>query len=235
MATITDTVRARNMQKRRARILAEAGNLLARGGIEALNLRDLARRAGVTVPTIYNLIGKKEDVFLALAAGVLAEIEARIAPAGGADPLSVATAVVVESTQLFSEDENYYRAAFLAVEELDQGGQHHAEVARIYAWVESLMRFGIDACREAQLIRGRVPAASMSQLMTRNFRMSCRGWAFGHYTIDEFRRQAISDLYIILAADAVETFHARLLRNVPGNQSERKPTASISDTKRNNQ
>lgn len=202
------------MQIRRNRILAEAGELLAHGGIEALNLRDLARMADVTVPTIYNLVGKKEDVFLALAADVLTEIEARITPTDGAEPLTIATAVVIESTQLFAENENFYRAAFLAVEELDQGGQHHDEVARIYAWVEALIRLGIDACRRAQLIRGRVPAAAMSQLATRNFRVSSRGWAFGHYSIDEFRSQAISDLYITLAADAVDTFHARLLRNI---------------------
>ena len=75
------TVRARNMQKRRARIVTEARRLLARGGFEALNLRDLARQAELTVPTIYNLIGKKDDVLFALAAEVLTEIEARIAPA----------------------------------------------------------------------------------------------------------------------------------------------------------
>ena len=60
------SVRAHNMQKRRARILAEARGLLARGGFEAMNLRDLARLAAVTVPTIYNLIGNKEEVIVAL-------------------------------------------------------------------------------------------------------------------------------------------------------------------------
>ena len=202
------------MQKRRIRLLAEARRLLANGGFEALNLRELARLADVTVPTIYNLIGKKEDVLLALGASVLTEIEARIAPVRVADPLTLASAVVVESTRLFAEDENFYRAAFLAVEWLDQTGQHHAEVARIYAWAGALMSAGINACRTAQLIRGRIPAAQMSELLTRNFRMNFRGWAFGHYGLDEFRRIALSDLYIMLTADAVETFQLRLLRKI---------------------
>ena len=59
-------VRAHNMQKRRTRILAEARGLLARGGFDAMNLRDLARLADVMVPTIYNLIGNKEEVIVAL-------------------------------------------------------------------------------------------------------------------------------------------------------------------------
>lgn len=214
MSIREDTLRARNMHKRRTRLLAEARFLLASGGFEALNLRELARLADVTVPTIYNLIGKKEDLLLALGAEVLTEIELRTTLTGVAKPLTLAAAVVVESTRLFAENENFYRAAFLAVEWLDQGGQHHEDVARIYAWVGALMGAGIEACRAAHLIRGRIPAARMADLLTRNFRMSCRGWAFGHYGIDEFRQIALTDLYITLTADAVETFQRQLLRKI---------------------
>tara|TARA_R110002073_G_scaffold51602_2_gene135352 strand:- start:877 stop:1581 length:705 start_codon:yes stop_codon:yes gene_type:complete len=209
-----NSVRGRNMQKRRTRILAEARALLARGGFEALNLRDLARQAEVTVPTIYNLIGKKEEVLIALAADVVDEVEMRIDPAHNADPLSVASAVVVESVQLFREDETFYRSAVLAVEWLDHVRQQHQEVEQLYAWVGSLLRPGIAACREAGLLRGRVPLESMTKLITRNYRMSCRAWALGYCSLDEFRDQTISDLYIVLAADAVDTFHAQLLRKI---------------------
>ena len=41
----TATLRTRNMNKRRERLLAEARFLLANGGFEALNLRELARLA----------------------------------------------------------------------------------------------------------------------------------------------------------------------------------------------
>ncbi|MEQ8660092.1 MAG: TetR/AcrR family transcriptional regulator [Gammaproteobacteria bacterium] len=202
------------MHKRRTRLLAEARRLLARGGFEALNLRDLAQAAGVTVPTIYNLIGRKEDVLLALADGVVNEVEARIEPAHDADPLTLAAAVVDESTRLFAEEPDFYRAAFLAVEWLDQGGQHHADVARIYAWIGALVDAGLAACRGAGLIEGQIPSARIATLITRNFRMSCRGWAFGHYDVDEFRRIALADLYVALCADAVETFRRELTQRI---------------------
>ena len=54
----------------------------------------------------------------------------------------------------------------------------------------------------------------MTALIMRSFRMSCRGWAFGHYDIDEFRRISVTDLYITLCADAVETFHHQLTRRI---------------------
>ena len=235
MSTATDTLRTRNMQKRRTRIITEARKLLACGGNGALNLRDLASQANLTVPTIYNLIGKKEDVLLAVVGEVLNEIESRIAPASAADPLDLAVALVEESTRLFSEDEDFYRSAFLAVEGLEESDQHHHEVERIYAWAEALILEGVNACRKARLLRGRIPVESMSKLITRNYRMSCRGWAFGHYSIDEFRRQAIADLYIILAADAVEIFHSKLISNISETEAENNVATVTEKLKRNNQ
>lgn len=231
MSAAKDTLRARNMHKRRERLLAEARHLLANGGFEALNLRDLARLADVTVPTIYNLIGRKEDVLLAVADGVLQEIESRTAPGPEAEPLVLASAVVVESTRLFEEDPEFYRGAFLAVEWLDQGGQHHADVVRIFAWVGRLVSEGFEACRAAKLLQGRVPSALMAEQFMRSFRMSCRGWAFGHYGLDEFRRIALSDLFITLSADAVETFRLQLSRRI----AELMPAAGKTRAARSNQ
>ena len=116
MSLPTETLREQNMQKRRARLLAEARALLTAGGFEAMNLRDLARRSEVTVPTIYNLIGNKEEVLVALFAEALAEIEARVHTVKADTPLALAAAAVEESTGLFAEDEQFYRPAFVAVD-----------------------------------------------------------------------------------------------------------------------
>ena len=70
--------RTRNMEKRRERILEQARKMLAEGGFEALNLRDLADVSGVTVPTLYNLIGNKAEILRALVLGGFAEYEAEM-------------------------------------------------------------------------------------------------------------------------------------------------------------
>lgn len=209
-----DTVRALNMQKRRARILAEARHLLTRAGYEAINLRDLARLAEVTVPTIYNLIGNKEEVLIALFSEVLTEIESRITSGHTAVPLAMAEAVVLESIRLFEEDENFYRSAFLAVEYLDQSGSNHGKVAQVYAWGERLTTAGFIACRKARLLRGRIQPARLGELILRSYRTSCRAWAFGQLSLDEFRTCALQDVYITLAADAVDTFQALLQKKI---------------------
>lgn len=207
-------VRAHNMQKRRARILAEARGLLARGGFDAMNLRELARLADVTVPTIYNLIGNKEEVIVALMSEALTEIESRIDTASDDEPLARAVAVVTASTALFAEDEEFYRPAFLAVEFLEQSGPHHDKVARLYAWGRRFIDDGIAACREAGLLRGAVKAEVIGDLVFRNYRANCRAWASGQYALAEFGRLTLLDIHLALAADAVDAFRQQLVKKI---------------------
>ena len=60
------TLRVEQKAERRSRILAAAREIIAESGYPELTMRDLARQARVTVPTIYNLIGSKEAVLFAL-------------------------------------------------------------------------------------------------------------------------------------------------------------------------
>ena len=207
-------VRVSNMRKRRDRILAQARSLLTRDGFEALNLRDLARLAEVTVPTIYNLLGNKEEVLVALFGEVLTEIETRVRTAASDDALGRASAVVIESTGLFAEDPHYYRSAFLAVEYLNQSGAHHDKVTQLYAWGERLITDGVLACHAARLLAGRIASPLLSELVLRAFRISCREWAFGQISIDQFRRTALTDVYITLAADGVTSFRTVLMEKI---------------------
>ena len=214
MSRPSNNLRAQNMQKRRDRLLAEARALLTVDGFEALNLRELARLAEVTVPTIYNLIGNKEEVLVALFAEVLTEIEARIRDHAAGSALARAGAVAVVSTHLFAEDENYYRSAFLAVEYLNQSGAHHDKVIQIYAWGERMATAGVVACQQAGLLAGRIAPQLLGELILRAFRTTCREWAFAQISLTEFRRIALIDIYTTLAADAVDSFHTVLVKNI---------------------
>lgn len=226
MITSEPTLRDVNMAKRRQRILLEARNLITRSGFDALNLRALAAAAELTVPTIYNLIGKKEALVVALFTDALSEIEQRVSSHQKAQPLAMAEAVVTESIALFEEDEDYYRAAFLAVESLDQSGTHHDTVAEVYRWGESLVSSGCAACRNAGLLRGRIPPRLLDEQILRSYRTSCRAWAFRQIAIDKFRASALADVYISLAADAVDTFHATLMKKIAALETAASRTAT---------
>jgi AcrR family transcriptional regulator len=204
------------MAQRRERILRGARELLSVGGFEALNLRQLATRAGVTVPTIYNLIGSKEAVIVALFTAALVEIESRVETHRARAPLELAESLVTESLGLFAEDEDYYRAAMLAVEHLYQGPDAHHAVVRLNAWGERLATAGCAACAEAGLLRRRIPTDVLGRHILRAYRTHCRAWAFRRLDRASFTALALTDVYITLAADAVDTFHATLSHRIAG-------------------
>ncbi|MFM8940255.1 MAG: TetR/AcrR family transcriptional regulator, partial [Phenylobacterium sp.] len=79
---------------RRDRILAEARALLEAEGFDGLSLRKLAVQARVTVPTIYNLVGGKEQILLELTSDWVAGIEGALSAIAEERPLERAEAVV---------------------------------------------------------------------------------------------------------------------------------------------
>ena len=59
-------LRTANKQRRRQQILLAAHDLIARQGVRALTMRSLADEAAVSVPTVYALVGGRDDVIAAL-------------------------------------------------------------------------------------------------------------------------------------------------------------------------
>ena len=51
-----------NKNLRRERIFNIAKNQIAKNGLEAFTIAELAQEAGVSTPTIHNLFGKKSDI-----------------------------------------------------------------------------------------------------------------------------------------------------------------------------
>ena len=61
--SLENSTRQANKILRRNRILNIAKHLIASEGLEAFTLSQLADKAGVSVPTIHNLFGKKSDIY----------------------------------------------------------------------------------------------------------------------------------------------------------------------------
>ncbi len=206
--------RAINMQKRRDRILTEARRVIAEKGFDALNTRDLAKAAGVTAPTLYNLIGNKEQILHGLLMEAVERIEERLVSFDNAPPLEMAEAIVLQSTDLYREDENFYRAAVIASDRVSVSfGQSGGSSLISERSVQMAARASAAAISQG-LLRGNVSAQALGEQMFICYRSPFRDWAFGLIDLDEFARQALRGFYMCLAADAVETFRAQLLRKI---------------------
>jgi AcrR family transcriptional regulator len=70
--------RERNVEARRQRILQAARVLLSRGGLGALSMRKLAEEASLSVNTLYNLWGTREEILQALTLDARDQMEASL-------------------------------------------------------------------------------------------------------------------------------------------------------------
>ena len=78
-ATLEVGLRERAKADRRLRIIEAARDLLEAGGLAGLTMRALSEAAGLSVPTIYNLIGGRDHVLVAVMERFGSEFDAQLA------------------------------------------------------------------------------------------------------------------------------------------------------------
>lgn len=206
------SVRTRNKARRRADILRIARHTLAREGFEALKLRELAAAAGVTVPTVYNLIGGKTELLMAIVTEMVDQLMwVQNQPLGmPIDQLFVGQ--INRMTQLFASDEDGFRAAFLAGDRL--GLFERASKAGFY---RQAVEVPIQACQVAQssgVLLGHVSAEALGHQLYGSYRLARQDWSSGYIELPEFRTQALTGMCLCLAADADGPLRSELLTRI---------------------
>ena len=203
-------IRTLNMEKRRERILEEARKMLAEGGFDALNLRDLAEVSGITVPTIYNLIGNKAEVLKALVMGAFADFEASLENRLPCATQELPAIMMSTFEEMIARDESYYRAAALASERVENESDEHGG----YGFKRGpLRKFAGRLCRDARedgLLRGEIDSELLVEMIIGNHQVAFRDWAHHVISLDELKKQSLRGFYIALAADAVDEFRAEV-------------------------
>jgi AcrR family transcriptional regulator len=195
------SARATNKENRRQRILSAARTTLARDGVDGLTVRKLAGEAGVTVPTIYNLIGNKE----ALLRRLLDELVSRAVEA---------TARVVGTlATLFAEDEDFCRAALRAGQSLQGSGQSQGAMGIWRRSAQIAEKICLDAAR-AGLLRGDCNPARIAERAYDSYRIAAIDWLDDVIDAADFERNALIGFYLCLAADARPGFRRSLISRI---------------------
>ena len=118
----------RKMATRRQQILEAARRLIESQGYEGLTMRNLAVESGVSVPTLYNLVGNKEQVFFAAVEDQTRAFVSSLERAGG-DLIGVIETAV---RQLVRRP-RYYRALLLVLAHSERAGSARRHVGRAIA------------------------------------------------------------------------------------------------------
>lgn len=200
-----------NMEKRRERTLEQARKILAAGGFDALNLRDLAEVSGITVPTIYNLIGNKAEILKALVMGVFAAFEKSLDSKLPCPTEQLPALMMDTFAAMIGDDEDSYRATALASERLENESNEHSD----YGFKRApLRKFAGKLCRDARaegLLLGDIEADLLIEQMVANHQIAFRDWAHRVISLDGLKKQSLRGFYITLLADAVPDFRKKLV------------------------
>ena len=98
------------IEGRRRRIFDAARAIIAQQGLESLTTRGLAQAAGLTVPTLYNLVGGKDEILPQLVTRNVEEIWERLAFDRRATPLDMADAIIDEAYGVVRAERAFHRA-----------------------------------------------------------------------------------------------------------------------------
>ncbi|MEW5735376.1 MAG: TetR/AcrR family transcriptional regulator [Thermodesulfobacteriota bacterium] len=105
---------AQEVAEMRARILTQALSLLAEKGFEGFSMREVARRMGVVIGTLYGYYGSKDEVYLAVLTWGFERLHDRCRAAGAphAEPLERLKAMGREYMDFGMTEPNFYNLMF---------------------------------------------------------------------------------------------------------------------------
>lgn len=207
-----ESTRSKNMAKRRETILREARFLIANEGFEALKIRDLAKRAGLTVPTIYNLVGGKNEILSVIIDEMLVQLRIIQDRAGAGSVEGSFSQLIHDLTDHFATDEAFFRAAFIAGDRSGLFEQSSDE--GIFA---QFVQQPIEACARAieeGLLRGQIPPEILGPQIYGCYRLARQDWANGYFDLRGFKQQALIGVFLCLASDAEPEFRERLIDKI---------------------
>ncbi len=205
------SLREDNMNQRRMRIRAAAREIILSEGYQALTTRKVAALAGVTAPTVYNLIGPMEDILAGLVDEGLNVIEGELtAISRDLTGLETAERIVTVSIEVFSADADAYKAFTMAAEHQAMTAGPQPSGANL---IERCTRLQINALTRARAegdLRGELDVRLLAAHILSAFRTALRRWALGQLDDEGFRSEALHGLAVCLLADASEEARPRL-------------------------
>jgi len=202
------------MSLRRRTILTQARQLLSNTEEGAFSLRKLAEAAEVTVPTIYNLIGGKSAILLALQSELLTKIEASLTAFDDDHALEMAESIVISAVDMIAADEAYYRSSLLAADKLMQSGEHLIEAKKMGQRAAAMQTAAIKKAQRTKLLKGDIDATLLGRQIFRHYQICSREWMYRITNHEQFKNRALLGIYICLMADANETLRDILKQKI---------------------
>jgi len=213
-------LREQKTAERRERILTAAREIIAEGGLDALTTRDLARRARVTVPTVYKLVGSKDEVLFAAVEDRTRRFLAGIGSHAEMRPEARALAVSRDCAAELIRAPHYYRAILLLMHSSDAGAEVRRSVGRT---VVAQFEAAVSALGEADELVDWVDPRSVAERLGVGLTAVALQWATGDLGDGEFERTALLGTCMLLLGVCHGEARAAIEAEARGHLSPRRP------------
>ena len=220
----TLSTRDRNKRKRREGILTAARKILIAEGYDGLTTRGLAEAAGVTVPTIYNLIGGKDEVLSELIADDVEQTWSQLVLPPVGPTLAAADCFIDLCVRSLDEREQSVRANILASDRVVGAYTSGADPSLAGSAASSrsveMATHTVQALQQGGALRGDLAALTLGEQIFICFRDPLRDWGYGLISLGEFRRRLSRGVYMVLCSDATESIRQELVARINQLESE---------------
>jgi AcrR family transcriptional regulator len=201
------------MQARRERALDAALELIGSDGIDRLSMRRLATRAGLSVQTLYNLFGSREDILIGLAHRFAADVESLIAEdAGIDDPIDRLRAMFSQAIARLAAQASTYRPMLLA---LFRGTARSPErMASVWERLASMGEPLLHEAAERGQLRSGFSARALTAHTLESYAWNLQQWADGFIDHRDLEVRTLHGVVLSLLAVASDDARPRLLREL---------------------
>jgi AcrR family transcriptional regulator len=199
--------REQGKERRRRQILDAAARLIETDGLDGLTMRRLAEGAGVSYATVYNLIGVKEDVLVAVLRAGLDDLAVKLAAVESANPLERAAALVTGMVEHFVARPGLYRPLVQAVHDPAAGARGLPIRRGTIARHEASIREAVDQ----GLLRDDLDPHVLARHVTLAVNGAIRRWAAGEMGPTAFRAEAGYALRVSLLGVATPATRKKLI------------------------
>jgi AcrR family transcriptional regulator len=192
-------LRERNKAKRREAILDAALGLLRAGPESDVTAERIAADAEVSVATVYNLVGTREQVLVALIDRVIDGLVTSLTTREQVQrrgPIEAARLVVDQSVEAFIAESRAYRQVIMAL------GQFVASGSRMTFDPAQLQVAAMRDAQQAGILRSALSAEALGRQVYYSYNGSLFAWAAGHLTDHGLLIAARHGLVTVLAAAA---------------------------------
>lgn len=189
---------------RHAGILDAARSLYRSRSFAEVGADEIATLAGVSTATVYNLVGRRDDIVMALVDDLLDMLDERLDQLHLIDPVERARAVIRESIDLFASDPGVYRQLTLHM--------IGTPIARLPIPRHNPVTLQIDALEQAQhagVLDARFEPVVLGRMVLDAYMGALLAWAAADLPVHEAHRRAQVGLAAVLAATATPRHRRR--------------------------